>query len=118
MKRIGMILMTVMCLSASAFAAGNQPVMDKWEGHINAAKLSKYLTLDSGQAETLGTICEYFNEQMARASYKKGDKRKEAVRNAVYGNLKLMKQTLTDAQYKHYLRLMNVTLQNKGITIE
>lgn len=118
MKRIGMILMTVMCLSASAFAAGNQPITGKWEPHINAAKLSKYLSLDSKQTETVGTICEYFNEQMAKASHTKGDKRKEALHDAVFGNLKLMKKTLTEQQYGHYLRLLNVTLQNKGITIE
>ena len=118
MKRIGMILMTVICLSVSAFAAGNQPVTEKWEAHINATKLSKYLSLDSEQTETVGTICEYFNEQMAKASRTKGDKRKEALHYAVYGNLKLMKKTLTEQQYGHYLRLLNVTLQNKGITVE
>ena len=41
----------------------------------------------------------------------------EKVRNAVYGNLKLMKQTLNEKQYADYVRLMAVTLRNKGIDV-
>ena len=37
--------------------------------------------------------------------------------NAVYGNLKLMKRTLTDEQYAKYTALLNITLKNKGIEL-
>ena len=40
------------------------------------------------------------------------------VRNAVYGNLKLMKKTLTDAQYTKYTTILNMTLKNKGIEVK
>ena len=36
-------------------------------------------------------------------------------RNAVYGNLKLMKKTLNEKQYADYARVLNVTLQNKDV---
>ena len=39
------------------------------------------------------------------------------VRNAVYGNLKLMRQTLSTEQYAKYAALMNITLMNKGIEL-
>ena len=42
----------------------------------------------------------------------------EKVRKAVYGNLKLMKNTLNEKQYSDYLKLMGMTLRNKGIDIE
>ena len=42
---------------------------------------------------------------------------KKKVRKAVYGNLKLMKQTLDDKQYSNYVRLMAMTLRNKGIDL-
>jgi len=35
----------------------------------------------------------------------------------VYGNLKLMKQTLTPKQYADYTKVLNATLQNKGIQV-
>lgn len=44
-------------------------------------------------------------------------KTKKKVRKAVYGNLKLMKQTLDDKQYSSYVRLMAMTLRNKGIDL-
>ena len=52
---------------------------------------------------------------MANRSTKNADQK---VRNAVYGNLKLMKETLDEKQYAQYVRLMALTLNNKGINIE
>lgn len=114
MKRIGLTLVAAFCLTATTFAAGNQPTTSKWEGNINVAKLSKYLNLDAIQHEEVSNICEYFTAQMNRANASKKNK-EELLRNAVYGNLKLMKKTLTAKQYADYTKVLNATLQNKGI---
>lgn len=91
MKRLGLTLAAVFCLAAMTFAAGNQPATAKWEGNINVNKLGKYLKLSSAQSEEVANICDYFSLQMSRATTAK--KNKEAkLRNAVYGNLKLMKK--------------------------
>ncbi|HBO07635.1 MULTISPECIES: hypothetical protein [Bacteroides] len=117
MKRLGLTLMVAVCLTVSAFAAGNQPTTAKWEGNINVNKLGKYLNLSANQKEEVTNICEYFNEQMARATNSKKDQEK-LLRNAVYGNLKLMKKTLSEKQYSDYAKVLNVTLQNKGIEVK
>ena len=104
MKRLGLTLVAALCLVATTFAAGNQPTVAKWEGNINVNKLGKYLNLSSVQAEEVANICNYFDEQMGRAT--------------VYGNLKLMKKTLTDAQYTKYTTILNMTLKNKGIEVK
>ena len=104
-------------MTVSAFAAGNQPTTAKWEGNINVNKLGKYLNLSANQKEEVTNICEYFNEQMARATNSKKDQEK-LLRNAVYGNLKLMKKTLSEKQYSDYAKVLNVTLQNKGIEVK
>ncbi len=54
---------------------------------------------------------------MGRATTAKKDQEKK-LHNAVYGNLKLMKKTLTDKQYADYAKVLNVTLQNKGIEVK
>jgi hypothetical protein len=54
---------------------------------------------------------------MGRATTAKKNK-DTMVRNAVYGNLKLMKKTLTDAQYTKYTTILNMTLKNKGIEVK
>lgn len=79
--------------------------------------MTQYLKLSSQQHEEVANICDYFQEQMKVAnSSKKNNEQK--VRNAVYSNLKLMKNTLTEKQYSEYLRLMAMTLRNKGIDIQ
>lgn len=117
MKRLGLTLVAAVCLTATTFAAGNQPTTAKWEGNINVGKLSKYLKLSARQHEEVATICEYFTVQMERATNAKKDQDVK-LRNAIYGNLKLMKRTLTDKQYADYAKLLNVTLQNKGIEVK
>ena len=117
MKRLGLTLVAAVCLTASAFAAGNQPTTAKWEGNINVNKLSKYLKLSADQHEEVTNICDFFNEQMSRATNSKKNQEK-LLRNAVYGNLKLMKKTLSEKQYADYAKVLNVTLQNKGIEVK
>ena len=111
MKRLGLTLVAAVCLTATTFAAGNQPTTAKWEGNINITKLSKYLNLDSNQHEEVANICEYFTEQMEHATNSKKNQEK-LLRNAVYGNLKLMKKVLTPDQYRKYVTLLNVTNNN------
>ena len=116
MKRLGLTLMAAVCLTATTFAAGNQPTTAKWDGNINVTKLSKYLKLSADQHEEVANICDYFSEQMSRATTAKKDKEAK-LRNAVYGNLKLMRKTLSAEQYAKYAALMNLTLLNKGIDL-
>ncbi len=119
MKRLGLTFVAVFCLMAAIFAAGNQPVVEsaKWSGNINVSKLSQYLKLDNKQREEVTNICEFFDEQMARATRSKKN-RDKMVRNAVYGNLKLMKKTLSEKQYGEYAKVLNMTLRNKGIEVK
>jgi len=115
-KKLSATLVAALCLAATTFAAGNQPTTAKWEGNINVSKLGKYLNLNSVQSEEVANICDYFSEQMSRATTAKKDKEAK-LRNAVYGNLKLMRKTLSAEQYAKYAALMNITLQNKGIEL-
>ncbi|WP_071147207.1 hypothetical protein [Bacteroides ihuae] len=117
MKRLGLTLVAALCLAASSFAAGNQPTTAKWEGNINVNKLSKYLKLTSAQTEEVANISDYFTEQMGKAS-NSSKKQDELLKNAVYGNLKLMKKTLSPEQYSKYTTVLNITLQNKGIELK
>lgn len=119
MKKFGLTLVAALAFSASVLANGvnDSTVVAKWDGSINKAKLSKYLKLTVTQKEEVADICDYFQEQMktANRSTKNADQK---VRNAVYGNLKLMKETLDEKQYAKYVRLMALTLNNKGINVE
>ena len=119
MKKFGLTLVAALAFSASVLANGvnDSTTVAKWDGTINKAKLTKYLKLSASQNEEVADICDYFQEQMkmTNRSTKNADQK---VRNAVYGNLKLMKETLDEKQYAKYVRLMALTLNNKGINVE
>ena len=118
MKRLGLTLVAALCLTVTTYAVDNQPVSEtaKWKGTINATQLSKYLKLDAKQHAEVVNIIEYFDKEMSRASNAKKN-REQMLRNAVYGNLKLMKKTLDEKQYTNYTKVLNVTLRNKGFEI-
>lgn len=118
MKKLGLTLVAAVAFSASVFANGNQTTnTEKWNGSINKTQLSKYLKLSSDQSEEVAAICDHFEYEMKRANSAKNGQ-DEKIRKAVYGNLKLMKNTLDEKQYSNYLKLMGMTLRNKGIDIE
>ncbi|KAA6322778.1 hypothetical protein EZS27_027714 [termite gut metagenome] len=117
MKRLGLTLAVAFFLVATTFAANNKSENAKWNGEINVDKLGNYLALSTSQSEEVKQICDYFSEQMRRASNSR--KNHDALlHNAVYGNLKLMKETLTSEQYTKYLQIINVTLRNRGIEVK
>lgn len=118
MKRFGLTLVAALCLTTVTFAAGNQPTTKKWEGRINVEKLSNYLQLTGSQEEEVANICDFFNEQMKRVNSSSKKSQQKLLHNAIYGNLKLMKKTLNEKQYAEYTKILNLTLQNKGIEVK
>lgn len=112
MKRIIIMAAVALGLSATAFA-GNGGNANSYSINVNLENLGKYLALSSDQYEEVANITSFFSDKMQSASFAKDKTQK--LREAVYGNFKLMKKTLTDEQYKKYVYLVNVTLRNKGL---
>ena len=114
MKRLVLLVVVALGMSATSFA-GEKVEGKDWKVDVNVAKLSKYLSLDARQMEEVANISDYFADKVQSASYAKEAKQGKKLREAVYGNFKLMKRTLTNEQYKKYVQLLNVTLKNKGL---
>lgn len=114
MKRLVLLVAVALGMSAASFA-GEKVESRDWKVDVNVAKLSKYLNLDARQREEVATISDYFADKVQSASYAKEAKQGKKLREAVYGNFKLMKRTLTNEQYRKYVQLLNVTLKNKGL---
>lgn len=117
MKRYAMMLAVALMTTGTVLAAGDKTANEKWEGHMDANSLGRYLQLTAVQQAQVNDICEFFSEEMGRANRSRRNYDK-LVRRAVLGNLKLMRQTLDDRQYAYYLRVMNVTLRSKGIELK
>ena len=82
---------------------------------IDFQKLSHYLELEDFQKAEVYQINSFFIDQQKEYLTKNiSPKSLEKKWNQVlYSNLKMMKDALTEAQYKKYLRLLNITHSNR-----
>ena len=116
MKKVVCSILAVLSISAASFARDAESGTS-WNFDVNINQLSHYLQLSSGQAGQVADICNHFSDQMNSASFSSPRNRKEKFQKAIYANLKLMKSTLTEEQYRKYVRLLNVTMKNKGVEL-
>jgi len=116
MKRLTFLFVAALVMSATSWAGNSAKSLD-WTISMNVAKLGQYLDLSSDQYGEVVAISEYLSEKMRSAACSKEARQGERLREAVYGNFKLMKNALNDEQYRKYVRLMNVTLRHKGLDI-
>ena len=115
-----MILTMVAMLSmTTAFAEGenaaNVSNIEAYEMNINMNKLSDALSLADDQKEAVENIHNTFaSELMFAAQYGTND-RKALVARAIDNDVKWMRYVLNDKQMHTYLRLLNATINNRGL---
>jgi len=114
MKRLFLSVITVLCLSTVCFSQEKLEVTD-WNMEIHLSELSRYLDLNSIQYEHVADAIDFFSDKMKNAKYSMVERQIKYLNEAVYGNLKLMRSTLSQDQYKKYLRILNTQLRNKGL---
>ena len=105
MKRLVMAMSALLVSVTMSFA--QESSLHKEPFVVNVGQLVSYL---------VGMINDYFREKQSeglRGSHKMRDKR---MRQAVFGNLKLMKKALSTDQYRKYVALINVTNNNNRMT--
>ena len=120
MKGIGSMKRLVMAMSALLVSVtmsfAQESSLRKEPFVVNVGQLVSYLELRPSQINEVAMINDYFREKQSeglRGSHKMRDKR---MRQAVFGNLKLMKKALSTDQYRKYVALINVTNNNNRMT--
>ena len=120
MKGIGSMKRLVMAMSALLVSVtmsfAQESSLHKEPFVVNVCQLVSYLELRPSQINEVGMINDYFREKQSEGlsgSHKMRDKR---MRQAVFGNLKLMKKALSTDQYRKYVALINVTNNNNRMT--
>ena len=115
-----MFLTLVAMLSmTTAFAEGESANsvnnMAAYELNVNMDKLSAALNLADDQKEAVAEIHHTFaSELMFAAQYGNND-RKALVERAIENDVKWMRYVLNDKQMHTYLKLLNTTLNNRGL---
>lgn len=114
MKRLVLLVVVALGMSATSFA-GEKVEGKDWKVDVNVAKLSKYLNLDARQMEEVANISDYFADKVQSASYAKEAKQGKKLREAVYGNFKLMKRTLTNEAVQEVCAVVECHIEKQRV---
>ena len=114
MKRLFLSVIMVLGLSTVCFSQNKQEINDL-NIEIPLPKLARYLNLNSTQYDNVENAIDFFSDKMQSAQYSKGRRQIKNLNEAIFGNLKLMRSTLSQSQYKKYLQLINAELKNKDL---
>jgi len=123
MKKVFLMLVMMFTMSVYSFAEENEATKmaetERYELKINHRRLACTLDMSKDQMEMYGdVISEFENDMMFASVMETEESRNTIVANAIKKNIKYMHYILNDNQYKKYLMLLNLTLENRGFNIE
>ena len=122
MKKYFIMLAMMLTMSVYSFAeestATKMAETERYELKINHRRLACTLEMSSDQIEMSEDIISELEKDMMFASVMTTEKSRNAiVKNAVNKNIKNMRYVLNSNQYKKYLMLLNLTLENRGFDV-
>ena len=113
------LILTIAVLLATSFAGFaqsnemNQVSLSKQPFIVSFEALEKYLDLSVEQVEDVRNINDYFIATQKRSVKTSSEMQPEKMQQAVYANIKLLKEVLSPEQYRKYIGLINVTNYNR-----
>lgn len=122
MKKIALMLVMMLTMSVYSFAENNNASkiesIEKYDFKINHRRLACTLDLNKDQMESMDYIIDNFeNGMLFAASINNEESRNKVISNVVKTNVKHTHYVLNHKQYKKYLTLLNLTLENRGFDI-
>ena len=113
---VAMLLATNLSVSAINSNSDNINSIKAYDINININSLARYLDASKDQYELIDSIQNSFSDGLRRAAMMDtDDSRKKMVKNAIEYNTKNMSYVLTREQYRKYLRVLNQTVNNRGL---
>ena len=115
MKKLMMAVCVVLMGMQSVKAQGLYELTGKASFTIRFGQLSRYLDLQPSQQESVYRISEAFMADQQEA-LSRSARKEELMTRALHANLKQMKEALSEAQYRNYVTLLNVTSNNQVLS--
>ena len=115
MKKLMMAVCVVLMGMQSVKAQGLYELTGKAPFTIRLGQLSRYLDLQPSQQESVYRISEAFMADQQEA-LSRSARKEELMTRALLANLKQMTEALSEAQYRNYVTLLNVTSNNQVLS--
>ena len=118
MKRLFLTMVAVLSMTMTFAENENAASLNSTEAYnmtVNMNKLAKALNLTTDQYEGVAENHKTFAAEMMFAAQSKGEERNKMVEKAVKKDLAYMDYVLSKDQYRKYVKLLNVTLLNRGL---
>ena len=118
MKKSVLTVVAVMSMTM-AFAAGendnNTATTNAYKFNLSTYALSRALNLNQDQVDVVEDINRTFSAEMMNAAVSDSSEREAKVNAAIKKDLSYMHYVLNNSQYREYVKLLNVTLNNRGL---
>lgn len=118
MKKIVLAVVALMSVT-SVFAADEKENtatnINAYKMNINTYSLSRTLRLTSDQYDMVEDINRTFEAEMMNAAVADPSEREAKKAAAIKKDLSYMRYVLNDKQYRNYVQLLNVTMNNRGL---
>ena len=120
MKKYFLMMVMLFTMSVYSFAEDNNANeierIERYNIKVNTKKLANYLQLTTDQFDAVEAITDEFSNDMMFAAVECNDKNRLTVtQNAINKNIKYMSYVLNKKQYQKYLKVLNVTISNRGL---
>ena len=112
---VALLLATSLTVSAEGENSNSINMVEAYDIEINVNSLARFLELSVDQRTPVEDVQKVFTESLRCAAVMGNDSRNRMVKNAIDYDLNHMRYILNDEQYKKYVRILNVTLTNRGI---
>jgi hypothetical protein len=123
MKKVFLMLVMMFTMSVYSFAEDNNATeierVEKYDIKVNTKRLAQFLDLSADQYEAVDAVINELSSDMMFAGVECNSTSRTAVtKNALRKNTKYMAYILNAEQYHKYLKVLNATINNRGIAIE
>ena len=118
MKKILLTIVALMSMTmtfAENESAANLNTTEAYNMTVNMRQLARALNLSNDQVESVAEVHKTFSAEMMFAAQYGKDERAKMMDKAINKDLAYMNYILNKDQYRKYLRLLNVTLVNRGL---
>lgn len=120
MKKIVFTLIALISMTMT-FAANekdeNVASIEKYRFNMSTYALSRALNLSQDQIAVVEDINKTFAAEMMNAATSDKSERDEKIKKAIKRDLSYMFYVLNQDQYREYVKLLNVTLNNRGLSM-